>query len=110
MASHLPFYTQIFPKVTKCVFKTYGPSGSIQIYDAMCILPVNILNEKIFIFLWFWFAILASATGIAVIFRIISLVSPKFRLYLFKRQVGKGNMDNRRVDVVFRRCNVILLI
>ena len=55
---------RVFPRVTKCTFHKYGPSGQIQRHDAQCILPINILNEKIFVFLWFWFIILAVMTAI----------------------------------------------
>ena len=33
----------IFPRVTKCSFFKYGPSGTIQTHDAICVLPVHIL-------------------------------------------------------------------
>lgn len=42
----------IFPRVTKCTFHKFGPSGSIVNHDALCVLALNILNEKIYIFLW----------------------------------------------------------
>lgn len=42
----------IFPRVTKCTFHKYGPSGTIQRHDTLCVLALNILNEKIYIFLW----------------------------------------------------------
>lgn len=42
----------VFPRVTKCTFHKFGPSGSIQRHDALCVLALNILNEKIYIFLW----------------------------------------------------------
>jgi hypothetical protein len=32
--------SRVFPKVTKCNINTYGPSGSIQRFDALCILPL----------------------------------------------------------------------
>ena len=44
----------VFPKVAKCNFYRQGPTGTIQNRDALCVLPVNIFNEKIYIFLWFW--------------------------------------------------------
>ena len=31
----------------------YGPSGSIVNHDGLCILPINIINEKIYVFLWY---------------------------------------------------------
>lgn len=45
---------EVFPRVTKCTFHKFGASGTIQKHDALCVLALNILNEKIFIFLWFW--------------------------------------------------------
>lgn len=46
--------TKVFPRITKCNFNRVGPSGGIQRFDALCVLSSNILNEKIFTFLWFW--------------------------------------------------------
>merc|ERR1711884_112479 len=48
----------IFPKVAKCTFERFGPSGTIEVFDGLCVLPINIINEKIYIFLWFWFILL----------------------------------------------------
>lgn len=48
----------VFPKVTKCTFHKYGPSGSIQYHDIMCIMALNIVNEKIYLVLWFWYIFL----------------------------------------------------
>ena len=42
----------IFPKETICDFHIYGPSGNIQRNNYLCLLPVNIFNEKVYIFLW----------------------------------------------------------
>merc|ERR1712154_69338 len=38
----------VFPKVAKCTFHQYGPSGTIQEVDRLCILSLNIINEKIY--------------------------------------------------------------
>ena len=53
-------------QVTKCTFHKFGPSGTVQKFDGLCVLPLNIINEKIYVFLWFWFVILAITTGIQV--------------------------------------------
>jgi hypothetical protein len=47
--------TFTFPKVTKCEFRMFGPSKSIVKYDYICILPVNAVNEKIYIIIWYKF-------------------------------------------------------
>ncbi|XP_026501138.1 innexin inx7 [Vanessa tameamea] len=62
----------IFPKVTKCTFHKFGPSGSIQQHDALCVMALNIIHEKIYVVLWFWLLFLFIASALAVIWRIIS--------------------------------------
>lgn len=48
----------IILQVTKCLFHKYGPSGSIQQHDALCVMALNIIHEKIYTVLWFWFLFL----------------------------------------------------
>ena len=48
-------FNLIFPKMTKCTFNVYGPSGTLQNLDALCVLPINVLNEKIYFVTWFVF-------------------------------------------------------
>ncbi len=38
---------QVFPRLTKCTFYNYGSSGTIQAHDALCVLALNIINEKV---------------------------------------------------------------
>ena len=33
--------------MTKCTLELYGPSGTVQNYDGLCVLPINVLNEKV---------------------------------------------------------------
>ncbi|XP_073838007.1 zero population growth [Musca autumnalis] len=74
--------TQVFPKIAKCHFKTYGPSGSMNSWDILCILPLNILNEKVFAFLWCWFMIMCVMAGVNLIYRFVMLYNPAFRAQL----------------------------
>nr|XP_023029033.1 innexin inx1-like [Leptinotarsa decemlineata] len=69
----------VFPRVTKCIFHKYGASGTIQKHDSMCILPLNIVNEKTYIFIWFWFMILATMLTVLIIYRIIIIACPSMR-------------------------------
>lgn len=85
-------FEQVFPKVTKCDFHKYGPSGSIQVHDVMCVMALNIVNEKIYAILWFWFAILVPITVLGLLWRVVSVVlynrSEKFNHYLLKETTG----------------------
>ncbi|XP_054161067.1 innexin inx2-like [Oppia nitens] len=84
---------KVFPRLTKCTFHRYGSSGDVQKHDAMCILPINIINEKIYIFLWFWFYFMAIVSVIAVIYRAITIVVPRVRFLATHSRCRVANRD-----------------
>ena len=71
--------SRVFPRVTKCTFHKYGGSGTIQNLDALCVLGMNILSEKIYVFLWFWLIILSIVTGLNLLQRAFQLCFPTVR-------------------------------
>uniref|UniRef100_A0A336MRI1 Innexin n=1 Tax=Culicoides sonorensis TaxID=179676 RepID=A0A336MRI1_CULSO len=77
----------VFPKVTKCHFYKYGASGSIQKHDALCVMALNVINEKVYIFLWFWYCILLVVSFLAVIWRLITVcyhaTSTRFNRFVY---------------------------
>ena len=76
--------SRVFPKMTKCNFYKYGGSGTLETIDALCVLGMNILNEKIYIFMWLWFIILALVTGINIVVRLVQFFMPDVRQrYIF---------------------------
>ena len=75
---------RVFPKVTKCTFHKFGPSGTVEKFDGLCVLPLNIINEKIYVFLWFWFVFLSIVTGLHLTFRIAISVVPVAREILLR--------------------------
>jgi hypothetical protein len=90
---------EIFPRMTKCSFQQYGPSGDIQKHDALCVLPINIINEKIFIFMWFWFIILAVFSGVVILYRIPLIASKQLRLRVILSHNRYTNHDELRTVV-----------
>lgn len=93
---------RVFPKVTKCTFHKYGPSGTVENKDGLCILAMNIINEKIFIFLWFWFIIITVWTAVHVMIRIVSLASRYCRYLLFCNRVRSVNRND--IATVLDKC------
>ena len=85
-----------FPRMTKCTFHRFGSSGDVQRHDALCILSLNIINEKIYIFLWFWLVFLAIVTSIVLIYRFFVIFFPKIRLTLLSKKASLADKNNLR--------------
>ena len=71
---------RMFPRLAKCTFHLYGQSGDVERHDALCILPMNIFNEKLYLFLWFWCYLLAFASALALLFRLATVFFPRVRI------------------------------
>lgn len=94
----------VFPKLAKCDFHYIGPSGSRQVMDGLCLLPHNIVNEKIFAFLWLWFIVLAIVTGIHLCYRLIQLCCESVRIQLLYSQLEPASY--KRIKRVVREANI----
>lgn len=94
----------IFPRITKCTFHKYGSSGTIQKHDALCVLALNILNEKIYILLWFWFIILAVMSGLAMLYSIVIVLMPSIRETIIRKRYKFGTSAS--VSTLIRKTQV----
>ncbi|XP_043229493.1 innexin shaking-B-like [Amphibalanus amphitrite] len=94
----------VFPRMTKCTFRKYGPSSSIDVMDVLCILPLNIVNEKVYVFLWFWFLGLAGLTLINNVFRVLLMLSPRMRAYFLHVRLRFVSRD--AINVIIRQSRI----
>lgn len=88
----------IFPRMTKCTFFHYGPSGDVQRHDHLCLLPLNIVNEKIYIMVWFWFMILSLISGLVLVYRMIMLTFPPIRKLILRKRAS--TTPRHQIDLV----------
>jgi len=94
----------VFPRMTKCTFHKFGSSGEIEKHDALCILPLNIFNEKIYIFLWFWMLILSTLTFLVVVYRVLICFSASIRTYLMK--IRYRRVRTECIEVIMEKSQV----
>ena len=86
--------------MTKCTFHKYGPSGTITTHDGLCILALNIINEKIYVFLWFWFLGVALYSITAILYRIIILASHSIRVRVIMKRIHQTVNKNIVEDIL----------
>ena len=86
--------TPRFPRVTLCDFDI-RQLQNLQRYTVQCVLPINLFNEKIFIFLWFWLFVVAIVScGSYVSWLYYVLVGSNRYRYAKKYLSMHGHIEN----------------
>jgi len=71
-----------FPRIASCTYYRFGSAGKESNINALCILSLNIINDKVFLVLWWWFLCLIFIGMSRVVFRIVQINSAKLRYRL----------------------------
>jgi len=80
-----------FPRVTLCDFNVRGQDlGNVQTYTVQCVLPVNLYNEKIYLFLWFWMVAVAVASVVSFVTWLLRAVLLQDRLRFITNHLSAG--------------------
>jgi hypothetical protein len=68
----------VFPRVSLCDFRVRR-LANMHRYTVQCVLMINLFNEKIYLFIWFWLFFVAISTIINFFYCVVSLVPPSSR-------------------------------
>lgn len=86
----------VFPKLTACTIRLSSQGGiSPDVKQFVCAVPMNILHDKFFLILWFWFVFLGIVTAAQIFYDILYMLMPGFRNRLFKIKFGLYNSDDK---------------
>ncbi|XP_045116948.1 innexin shaking-B-like [Portunus trituberculatus] len=80
-------FLEVFPLRAKCTFYVHGDSGTIKPEDALCIMPQNIINKKIFLIMWVWFIILTIITCLQLLCHLAVYFSGWLRKTILSRRL-----------------------
>ena len=70
----------------------------------MCVLALNIINEKIYVALWFWFIILAVLTALYLLYVLAVISVPSMRKVLIERNAKHDYKD--RIDPIMKKAQM----
>lgn len=95
---------RVLPKVTICTVGQLLPTGDVLQVDAVCKLPVNFVNEKIFLFLWFWFILVAVLSFFSTVYRLAIILSSHLRTILLRLWSVHSNIADAKI--IISKCNL----
>ena len=95
----------VFPYVTLCNIPNVEAAGGEQVHNGLCVLTQvknrsqkiirhqlsffkNIINEKIYLVLWFWYAFLGPVSVLFVFYRLCTIFFGGIRFSLLYRSVS----------------------
>jgi len=87
-----------FPTRVNCEFEIHTLTGDKDDVHALCILGQNIMNQKIYLVLWFWYYFVLIVGSMQVVFEAIILAVPAIRNKILLNILGTklGPRDNVR--------------
>lgn len=107
--------SEYFPRVTMCKFQVreLALKNFSHEYNVQCVLPINLFNQQIFTFLWFWYMVLLiinTASLLIWFYRFIPINQYNYvirRIKLLRiRLIESSKLTSDKVDPhVFKRSN-----
>ena len=73
-----------FPRVTMCDFEIRQMTNTHR-YSVQCVLPINLFNEKIYIFLWFWLVFVSFLTCSSLASWVWHMMFPTSRIHYVRK-------------------------
>lgn len=95
----------MFPRVTMCDLKVRR-LGAVHDYNVQCVLPINLFNEKIFLFVWFWLVFVGILTTLSLFMWIVRVTYLPSQRHYVKQHLAfvkrlKTDADKKRKAKLF---------
>jgi len=95
---HHRIVEDVFPLVTNCKMKYVGPTGKPLEDSGMCVLAINILNQKIFAVTYFLLLGILIYTTLVVFYEIVLMCMPSARYFMLRGRVTLPSQALSRVN------------
>ena len=88
---------EVFPKMAACRYHRYGMGGREDNRHAICILGLNMINDKVFVIVWIWHLFIVVVGTVRIFTRSGQLVSARVRYMLIKLKMNRYLKINAHV-------------
>ncbi|KAK4473104.1 hypothetical protein MN116_004291 [Schistosoma mekongi] len=95
--------TMLFPRVAYCRVPGIRLVGVKNSYTAQCALPINMLNEKIYIFFWFWIVFLLITCICSLLLWLVRMILAPKRIDFIKRYLRLKGIHSPKGDGELKR-------
>ncbi|KAM3720276.1 Innexin-3 [Dirofilaria immitis] len=92
--------SNIFPRVTFCDVKI-AQIGQMNTHTMQCVLMINVLNEKLYVALWFWLMLLAMVNAMSAINSTLLLLCPYLH---YTRVLSLLQANDSYIDMEAKHC------
>eukprot|EP00095_Tigriopus_kingsejongensis_P003608 maker-scaffold49_size462716-snap-gene-0.5 protein:Tk03608 transcript:maker-scaffold49_size462716-snap-gene-0.5-mRNA-1 annotation:"innexin inx2" len=99
---------EAFPRIAACDYIRYGSGGGQETKNAICILGLNMINDKVFLVLWFWYLFLVIFGVIRCVYRCCQISSSGFRYYIMRLRISryfKTDNNMRHIKHYIKHCS-----
>ena len=99
---------QVFPRIAACDYHRFGTGGDQANVNALCILALNIINDKVFLILWWWLVFLMFFGATKLLFRLLQLYSSRLRFTMLRLRMHryfKVNETTKRIRHYIYTCS-----
>lgn len=100
---------EVFPKVAGCNYHRYGMGGNVDSRAAICILGLNMINDKVFILVWIWHCLLVFMGCMRIFTRTCQLSSARIRFFLMRMKMHRyfrKNAHMKHIQHYIRHCSI----
>jgi len=98
-----------FPRIASCTYWRWGSGGAQESINAICILALNIINDKVFLILWWWFLLISVIGFIRIFYRGIQCRSSRLRFHLLNIRLNryfKKSSKIEKIEKFIKKCKL----
>jgi len=89
-----------FPRIASCNYWRWGSAGVQENINAICILALNHINDKVFLILWWWFLFITLVAFIRIFYRALQCKFACVRYQLINMRMNRYFKRSTKAEMI----------